>query len=211
MRLAVIGATGWLGGLVVGEALDRGHDVTAVVRVEGSALDARAGTRVADIADRDALAAALAGHDAVFSGYRAPREDPGRMVGAARSLIEAARAAGVRRVVWPGGTGTLQVPGGGMDIVDVPQFPEEWKAPTLAHRDVLNLFRAEAGDLAWTYVSLPRTIEPGERSGSYRVGGDELLLDENGESRISAEDFAVAVLDLLERDEHAGERITVAY
>jgi putative NADH-flavin reductase len=103
------------------------------------------------------------------------------------------------------------VPGGGEDIVDRPEFPAEWKARTLAHRDTLRLFRREAEDLDWTYVSPPTLTAPGERTGSYRVGGDELLLDESGESRISAEDLAVAVLDLLERSEHRGARITLAY
>ncbi len=213
MRLAVIGATGWLGGLVTREALERGHTVTAILRdsARGAALDAPVSTAVAKVTDTGALGAALEGHDGLFSGYRAPRENPEEMPEAARSVIEAARAAGVRRVVWPGGTGTLKVPGADTYIVDIPQFPEEWRAPNLAHREALELFRKEAGDLEWTYVSIPRTIESGERTGSYRVGGDELLVDEAGESRISAEDFAVAVLDLLEGDEDVCRRITVAY
>lgn len=213
MTVGVIGATGWIGGLVVGEALDRGHQVTAIVRdlSRAEALDARAGAAVASIIDQAAVAGAIEGDDAVVSAYRAPREQPEEMLIAARALIDAARQTGVRRIVWTGGTGALQVPGGGGDIVDQPGFPAEWKAPTLAHRDTLKLFRREAADLDWTYVSPPVLIEPGDRTGSYRVGNDELLLDEQGQSRISAEDLAAAVLDLLERAEHCGRHITLAY
>lgn len=213
MRLAVIGATGWLGGLVAREALERGHEVTAIVRdlARGESLDSRLAVAVASIMDSAALPGAIDGHDAVVSGYRAPSEQPGEIPVAAKTLIDAARQSGVRRIVWPGGTGTLKVPGGELDIVDLPSFPAEWKDVTLAHRDALNVFRGESDDLDWTYISLPRTIEPGERTGSYRIGHDELLLDERGESRVSAEDFAVAVLDLLERGEHQGTRITLGY
>jgi putative NADH-flavin reductase len=211
VRICVIGATGWLGGLVVGEALERGHALTAVVRDAGPALDDRVEVRLASITDGDALAAALPGHDSIVVAYRAPADDPDEMPRAARELTASARRAEVRRIVWIGGTGTLQVPGGGTDIVDLPEFPGEWKDATLAHREALNVFRREAGDLDWTYISVPRTIEPGERTGSYRVGGDELLVDERGESRISAEDLAVAVVDLLESGERSGSRITLAY
>jgi putative NADH-flavin reductase len=184
--------------------------VTAIVRDPSRAdvLDARVAATVASITDPAALAAAIEGTDAVVIAYRA---EPDEMMTAARALLDAARRTGVHRFVWTGGTGTLQVPGGGADIVDQPGFPAEWKARTLAHRDTLRLFRREAADLDWTYVSPPALFAPGERTGSYRVGGDELLLDESGESRISAEDLAVAVLDLLERSEHRGARITLAY
>ncbi len=213
MRLAVIGATGWLGGLFVREALARGHSITAVLRepAGGARLPEGVASALSSIHDAPSLAAAIEGHDAVLSAYRTPKETPELMLAAARSLLDAARQRSVRRVVWIGGTGALRLPGGVGDIVDIPGFPEEWKSVTLAHRDTRELFRAEAGELEWTYVSPPQTIEDGERTGVYRVGVDEMLLGVEGPGRISSQDFAVGLLDLIERREHIGEHVTFAY
>jgi uncharacterized protein len=213
MRLAVIGATGWLGGLFVREALARGHSVTAVIRDPAGTVSLPEGvaSALASIHDTPSLAAAIAGHDAVLSAYRTPIQTPELMLPGARSLLDAARQRSVARVVWIGGTGALRLPDGGGDIVDVPGFPQEWRAITLAHRATRDLFRAEVGDLEWTYVSPPQTIEDGERTGAYRVGVDELLLGVEGPGRISSQDFAVGLLDLIERREHIGEHVTFAY
>lgn len=214
LQVGVLGASGWIGGLVVAEALERELDVVAVLRdpTRGEGLDVRATRRVANVTDRPALEAALAGCHAVVGAYRAPRETPDEMPVAAATTIAAARSAGAGRMVWLGGTGTLQVPGDGGDIVDRPEFPDQWKASTLAHREALRTFRREAGDITWTYISLPMTIEAeGERTGSYRVGADEPLVDDEGQNRISVKDLAVAIVDLLLDDETAGRRITVAY
>ena len=213
LRLAVIGATGWLGGLFVREALARGHSVTAVVRGPAGAarLPEGVASALSSIHDTPSLAAAIGGHDAVLSAYRTPKETPELMLPGARALLDAARQGSVARVVWIGGTGALRLPGGAGDIVDVSGFPEEWKPITLAHRDTRDLFRAEAGDLEWTYVSPPQTIEDGERTGSYRVGVEEMLLGVEGAGRISSQDFAVGLLDLIERREHIGEHVTFAY
>jgi uncharacterized protein len=213
LRLAVIGATGWLGGLFVREALARGHSVTAVVREPAGAarLPEGVASALASIHDTPSLAAAIGGHDAVLSAYRTPKETPELMLPGARALLDAARQRSVARVVWIGGTGALRLPGGVGDIVDVPGFPEEWKPITLAHRDTRDLFRAEAGDLEWTYVSPPQTIEDGERTGAYRVSVDEMLLGVEGPGRISSQDFVVGLLDLIERREHIGEHVTFAY
>lgn len=209
----MIGATGWLGGLFVREALAHGHSVTAVVREPAGAARLPEGVAdaLASIHDTPSLAAAIGGHDAVLSAYRTPRQTPELMLPGARSLINAARQRSVARVVWIGGTGALRLPGGAGDIVDVPGFPGEWKPITLAHRDTREVFRAEAGDLEWTYVSPPRTIEDGERTGAYRVGVDEMLLGVEGPAGISSQDFVVGLLDLMERREHIGEHVTFAY
>ena len=213
MRLAVIGASGWIGGLVAAEAHARGHEVTALVRdpVRGAAVAPGARTVVAALGDTQAVADALSGQDAVCSAYRAPHEAPSEMLPAARSLLEGARTAGVRRFLWVGSTAALQVPGAGGDVVDLPGFPEDWRASGLVHRETLNLFRAEGEDLDWTYACPPTSIAPGERTGSYRIRPDELLLDDEGQSRISAEDFAAAVVDVLEAGTHVRERIAIAY
>jgi len=213
VKLALIGATGWIGSHVLREARERGHDVTAVLRHPGRevSLPAEIPVTFADVKDREALATGIEGHDAVISAYRAPPDRPEELVTAARALIGAARDVGISRIVWIGSTATLKVPGAGIDIVDLPQFPEDWKPSGLAHRDSLRLFREEGQGLNWTHISLPRSVQDGDRTGTYRVGGEELLLDEKGESQISTEDLAVAILDSLESSEHVAERITVAY
>jgi uncharacterized protein len=213
VRLAVIGASGWIGGLVTGEALERGHEVTGLLRDSGKAeaLPGGAGSAVADVTDAEAVANAIDGHDAIVGAYRAPAEQPEQMPQAARSVCEAAGRSGVTRLIWTGGTGVMRVPGTDTDVVDLPQFPEEWRASTLAHREALQVLRSDGEELDWTYVCPPRTIEPGDRTGEYRTSVDDMLFDENGQSRISAEDFAVAVVDLLESGEHRGERVNFAY
>jgi uncharacterized protein len=126
----------------------------------------------------------------------------------ARSLIEGVGKAGVKRLIVVGGAGSLEV-APGVRLVDTPQFPAGWKGIALSHADSLPIYRKAALD--WTYVSPAAFIEPGQRTGKYRTGGDQLLTDAKGESRISAEDFAVAVVDELEQKRHVRKRITVAY
>ena len=166
---------------------------------------------LSDATELGALGAAIEGHDAVISAYRAPEDRPDDLVTAARALIGAATDARLPRIVWVGSTATLKVPGGDTDLVDLPQFPENWKPSGFAHRHSLRVFREESQGLDWTYISVPRTVKDGVRTGTYRVGGEELLIDEGGQSEISTEDLAVAILDEVEGGRHVRERITVAY
>jgi len=108
-----------------------------------------------------------------------------------------------------GGAGSLEV-APGVRLVDTPDFPEDWKPEALQHADALEVYRG-IEDLDWTFVSPAAFIHPGERTGRYRLGGDQLLVDENGNSEISAEDYAIAIADLLEQDEHKQERVTAAW
>ncbi|WP_268245573.1 NAD(P)-dependent oxidoreductase [Planomonospora parontospora] len=109
-----------------------------------------------------------------------------------------------------GGAGSLAA-APGVRLVDTPDFPAVYKGEALAQAELLELVRAQAGDLDWTYVSPAIVIEPGERTGSYRRGGDQVLADADGRSLISAEDYAVALVDELETGQAVGRRITVAY
>jgi putative NADH-flavin reductase len=190
MRIAVVGATGWLGGAVTREALARGHEVTAVGRS----------------ADR---LAALEGVLAVTD-----RSGPERSVipAAARSVIEAAPRAGVERVAFVGGGGSLASPAGGR-YVDQPGFPEQYKAEALAQGDALALFRAAPEELDWTYLSPPpHNLEPGEKRGGYRAAaGENPVVARDGESRITSGDLAAAMLDALEGQEFSRQRFTVGY
>ncbi|WP_131739726.1 NAD(P)-dependent oxidoreductase [Actinomadura roseirufa] len=207
MRILLIGASGMIGARVASEARLRGHDVTGVTR---SGTD---GTERADAGDSAAVAALAAGHDAVVLAVAPPRdgsEATGPLLAAGRGVLDGLRAAGVRRLVVVGGAGSLEA-GPGVRLVDTVGFPDLYKGEALAQAELLELVRAEAGDLDWTYLSPAASIEPGERTGTFRVGGDEVLADAEGNSSISAEDYAIALVDELEKNEHVGRRFTVAY
>ncbi|MFI0482164.1 NAD(P)-dependent oxidoreductase [Actinomadura sp. 9N215] len=207
MRILLIGATGMIGRRVADEARRRGHEVTGVTR---SGDD---GTAKADALDTEAVAALAEGHDAAVLAVAPPRDgsDPtGPLVAAARGVFEALRRAGVRRLAVVGGAGSLEV-APGVRVVDGPDFPAAHKGEALAQAELLEVVRAEAADLDWTYLSPAAIIEPGQRSGEFRLGGDELLADADGNSLISAEDYAIALVDELEKNQAVRRRITVAY
>ena len=206
MQIAILGATGRVGSRIADEALRRGHTVTAIARHAATLTDRpglkRLDADITDPANIAKLVPALAGHDALVSAVRFAEAGP-------EPLLKLAREAGVRRVAVVGGAGSLYVEPG-VQLVDTPTFPELYKAEALAGRDFLNALLAEK-ELDWTFLSPSALLEPGERTGSYRVGKDELLSDANGKSWISMEDFAVALVDELERHAHSRERFTVGY
>jgi len=213
MKIALFGATGMIGQRVLAEAVSRGHQVTAVARditkVKATGPNVRAVK--ADILDPNSVAGVVAGHDAVVSAF-SPVGDQGldSLVKSVRSLIAGLKQAGVKRLVAVGGAGSLEV-APGVQLVTVPQFPEAYKAIALAHGDALNVFRKEAGGLDWTSFSPAAVIAPGQRTGQFRLGEDKLVADAKGDSLISAEDYAVALVDELEHPKHIGKRFTAAY
>ena len=212
MNVLVYGASGMIGAAIVGELLDRGHRVTAASR-KGAGPAERSGLTVvaADVTDRASVSALAPGHDAVVTAVRpAPGEGPERVVEAARSLVASLPAAGVHRLLAVGGAGGLQV-APGVRVVDDPDFSPVYRPFSLAHVDALSVYDSADGSLDWTMICCPRVIEPGERSGRYRVGGAELLSDADGVSRITNADYAVALADELERAAHPRARISVAY
>ncbi|MTV41778.1 NAD(P)-dependent oxidoreductase [Duganella radicis] len=212
MKIALIGATGFVGNGLLAEALSRGHQVTALVS-RPERLAPRPGLTVvgADVLDQRRLAAELAGHEAVISAFSGhARQDVREYYGrGSDAIIGAARQARVPRLLVVGGAGSLEV-APGVQLVDTPEFPAQWKASALGARDTLRKLRAEA-ELDWTFLSPAALIEPGERTGKFRVGGDQLLTDAQGQSRISVQDYAVAMLDELERPAHPRRRFSVAY
>jgi hypothetical protein len=210
MKLLIYGATGAIGSHITREALDRGHQVTVVLRdPEHADVDARANVVRGDVLDPAAVRAAVPGHDAVVSAIGPRDGDYTLFARAARPLVEALRSSPGTRLVVLGGAGSLEA-APGVQVVDTPEFPDAWKGNALGQRDALDVYR-EADDVLWTYISPAAVIAPGERTGQYRVGGDKLLTDEKGESRISTEDYAVALIDELEHPQAVGRRITVAY
>ncbi|MCO1576075.1 NAD(P)H-binding protein [Crossiella sp. SN42] len=209
MRITVFGATGATGSRVVTEALARGHQVTAVARSADRfpALHPKAIHRAAEATDPAAIAELAEGQDLVITATR-PR--PGRepeLVQVAEAMLTALRETGVR-LLMVGGSASLRVAGGEL-LVHTADFPAHLRPIALACKDQLAVAEASTG-VDWTYLSPPMLLEPGVRTGRYRVGKDELLVDERGESAISMEDFAVALLDEAERPRHRG-RFTVAY
>ncbi|MFD5764006.1 NAD(P)-dependent oxidoreductase [Streptomyces sp. NPDC127044] len=166
----------------------------------------------ADASDTAKVTELVAGADVVVSACVPPRDgtDPrGPFLALNTALVEAARAAGVRRLVIVGGAGSLEV-APGQAVVDQPGFPEAVLAEARAHSDVLDFYRT-VDDLDWTYISPAADIAPGARTGAFRLGGDQLLTDDHGNSRISAEDYAIALVDELETPAHPRARMSVAY
>jgi putative NADH-flavin reductase len=200
MKILLFGVTGMIGSRIAAEATRRGHHVTGVNR--GGTDGAVAG----DATDPDSVAALAAGHDAIVSSTHI---DPDNALPTAESLIAGARSSGVRRIVVVGGAGSLEV-APGVQLVDTPDFPAAWRGAASAHRDALAIYQA-AGDLEWTYISPAALIGPGERTGVFRLGTDQLLVDAEGQSRVSAEDYAAALVDELEKGDAIRKRITVAY
>jgi len=216
MRIVVLGATGNVGQRVVREALRRGHDVVGVVR-EPSAVespDPRVTLVKGDATDAPSIASIVRGADAVVSAI-SPRPNARglpapRLVDNARALIAGLRTAGVRRVLYVGGASSLEI-APGQQLLDQPDFPEMYKAEAVDGREALGVWRRDGAGLDWTYLSPAIEIGPGQRTGRYRTTLETMLFDAKGKSFISFEDFAVAVLDELERPEHVGRRFGVAY
>lgn len=212
MRITVFGAAGNVGSRVVAEALSRGHQVSAVVRDQARIADLPTDVDpgIGDAAKVADVAALSAGQNLVIS---ATRPAPGReteLVTTAQALLAGLAGTGVR-LLLVGGAATLTLPGaGGMTVVEDPHFPADLRDLAIACADQLQACRDETG-VDWTYLSPPALLEPGRRTGTYRSGFDELLIDDRGNSTISMEDFAVALLDEAEHATHHQTRFTVGY
>ncbi len=198
-----------IGSRVLEELLRRGHKVTATARhPEKIARSAGVVAIEADAGDPESVADAAEGAEAAICAIAPPHENPERIVGTIRELIEGLGLAGVQRLIVVGGAGSLEV-ATGIQLVDTPEFPAAWLGVARAHREVLPVLKASR--LEWSYFSPAAMIQPGERTGKFRLGGNELLTDDNGESRISAEDYAVALVDELERPRRVRQQFTAAY
>lgn len=203
MKIALIGATGFIGQYISSEALSRKHQVTALVRNPSKIAPASGLTsKAVDIHDSAQLTAALAGYDAAILAIHYEGVDR-------HALVNAVKNSGVPRALFVGGAASLEV-APGVKLLDTPDFPAEWKDTATAAADLLNILRAEK-TLNWTYLSPSAFIEPGQRTGKFRLGKEQLLVDEKGESRISNQDFAVAMIDELEQPAHSQQRFTVGY
>lgn len=202
MKIALIGASGNAGSRIAAELSSRGHAVTAIARNADKIAKLPGVTPLAaDIADTDALASALKGHDAIVSSVHFTASDPDQLIGAVK-------ASGVKRYLVVGGAGSLEV-APGMKLVDTPQFPAQYKEEATKGGVFLDKLRGET-DLDWTFLSPSAAFVPGERTGKFRLGGDALLTNEAGSS-ISFEDYAIALADEIEAPKHSRQRFTVGY
>ncbi len=202
MKIALIGATGNAGSRILAELSRSGHAITAVARHPEKVPALTGVTSLkADANDVAGLAAVLKGHDVVISSVHFTASDP-------RKLVEAVHASGVSRYLVVGGAGSLEV-APGVKLIDTPEFPAIYKAEAAAGGVFLDLLRNETR-LDWTFLSPSALFVPGERTGKFRLGGDQLLSNEKGSS-ISFEDYAIALVDEIEKPAHSRQRFTVGY
>ena len=202
MKVALIGASGAGGSRLLAELSRRGHQVTAIARhPENVAKLPGVTAKKGDVFDKAGLIALIRGHDAVISAVHFTASDP-------KLLIEAVKESGVRRYFVVGGAGSLEV-APGVKLIDTPQFPAAYKAEASKGGEFLDLLRKE-NELDWTFLSPSSVIAPGERTGKFRLGKDQLLTHDKG-SNISWEDFAIAAVDELEKPAHIRQRFTVGY
>jgi len=218
MKIALIGATGFVGSAVLKEALERGHQLLAIVRNPDkvSIQDNNLSVVKGNVMDLNLLAGQISGHDAVVSAYNAGWGNPNlydEFVKGANAIQEGVKKSGVKRFLVVGGGGSLFI-SPNLQVVDLPDFPEFIRAGAMAARDYLDVLRKEK-DLDWTFLSpAPGMFQgtSGNRKGTYRTGLENPILDGEGKhSVISVEDVAVAVLDELENPRHIRQRFTVAY
>lgn len=201
-HIALIGASGNVGSRILKELSDRGHRVSAIARhPEKIASLPGVAAIEGDIENETGLGALLAGHDAVVSSVRFLDTDFDRLVGAVR-------ASGVKRFLVVGGAGSLEV-APGQRLVDQPDFPAQYKPEALRGTAFLDRLRT-MDDLDWTFLSPSALFVPGERTGTFRLGKDQLLGTDSGSS-ISFEDYAIAMVDEIESPKHSRQRFTVGY
>ncbi|MEM1053002.1 MAG: NAD(P)H-binding protein [Pseudomonadota bacterium] len=213
MDIIVFGARGDVGSRVVSEALSRGHNVTAAVRSVdqlGSIPDA-VSTLVADAGDPCQITDAMTNNNVAISALRPPSGQEHELVDLTKSVLRAARSASVRTVIV-GGAASLKVPGtNGHTVLSAPGFLPDKVVPIAracqAQYELCSTFK----HAQWSYLCPPAMLQPGERTGHYRVGTDTLIVDLDGNSMISMEDFAVALVDETERASHLMRRFTVGY
>ncbi|HKO31979.1 MAG TPA: NAD(P)-dependent oxidoreductase [Nitrospiraceae bacterium] len=213
MKIALIGATGFVGSAILKEALDRGHEVTAIVRnPDRLTLHAKLHPMKGNVYNEEEVVRLVEGSDAVISAFNPGWSSPdiyGKQVKGAHSIINAVKKTGVKRLLFVGGAGSLEVTPG-VQSVDMPGFPTEYKQGALATREALNMLRKETG-LEWSFLSPSADLFPGPRTGRFRLGADQLLTNAQGESRISVEDYAMAMIDEVEKPQHIRRRFTVGY
>jgi len=209
MKVVLFGATGKSGSRLLNELVSRGHQVTAVAR-DTSKLSATSAVKVRqdDLSDAKRTADVIRGADAVISAYAPPADNTDDLVGVTQRQVEAVRQAGVDRLLVVGGAGGLEV-APGVSLIASGHLPAPYLPIATSHVKALDVLRNS--DVNWTYVAPAAYFEPGTRTGKFRLGTDELITGANGESRISMEDYAIAMVDELEKGSNRRKRVSVGY
>lgn len=217
MNIALIGASGFVGAAILKEALNRDHNVTAIVR-HPEKIEVRHDhltIEKADVLDVAQVTKAVNGKDAVISAYNSGWTNPdiyAEFIRGSKAIQAGIKASDVKRYIVIGGAGSLEV-APGLQAVDTPDFPAAYKPGAAAARDYLNIIKEEK-DLDWTFFSPAFEMGPqtsGIRKGSYRTSLDTPVFDTNGKSILSVEDLAVVIIDELENAQHIRQRFTAAY
>lgn len=216
MKVSLIGASGFVGSNILEELLNRGHEVTGIVRdaAKVKQSNAQLAVKEVDVLNTEALTAAIEGTDAVISAYNAGWTNPNLyhdFVAGSEAIQKAVKASDVNRLIVIGGAGSLEIEGN--QLVDGPDFPAEYKAGATAARDYLNTIKKEE-ELDWTFFSPAIEMHPGitaGRTGQYRLGENSPVFNEEGRSILSVQDLAVVIADELENNKHPKQRFTAAY
>lgn len=215
MKVAIIGATGFLGSSLVKEFSSRGHEVIAISRKPQQAEASNVKAASADVFDTDALAEVLKGNDVVVSAYNPGWTNPNiydDAIAGSKAIQAAVKKAGVKRFIYIGGAGSLYV-APDLQLIDTPEFPAEYKAGASAARDYLNILKEEQ-DLDWAFFSPAIEMHQGittGRTGKYRLGLENPVFNDEGRSILSGEDVAVVIADEAENPKHHKQRFTAAY
>jgi putative NADH-flavin reductase len=196
LRIALVGSTGRIGSRIAQEARARGHEVVEMLRA------------AVDLFDPRALAVALRGSEVLVSAYGAPADEPHKLPQATSSMLQAAQSAGLSRVLAVGGCGALAVPEGGR-LADTEGFPAALQPKVRAHEDAVAILASSS--VAWTCMSPPEQIGPGERTARYRLAPGALVRDAGGRSAISYDDFACAAIDELEAPRYPRQLVGAGY
>lgn len=214
-NVVLIGASGFVGTAILNELLNRGHKVTAIVRDAKKMTVSNPNLTIveADVTDTDTLKEAGKGKDAIISAYNPGWKNPHIYEDTLKNyplIVESAKQAGVKRLLIVGGAGTLFYAPGKM-VMDADDVPAQLLPGIKSLGEFyLNTLRKEK-DIDWIFLSPAANMTPGQRTAKFRIGKDDLVVDANGDSNISVEDFAVAMVDELEQEKHHKERFTIGY
>lgn len=216
MKIALLGATCFVGSAILNEALNRGHLVVAVVPdPERLPHRDRLVAKIGDVYDTASLSKLIQGCEALISAFNPAWKNPNLyedQIKGTTSIIAAVKRAGIRRVLWVGGAGGLEVKEvkPGVRVLDGPDIPDWARPGSLATLNVLRQLQKEP-TLKWSYLAPSAEMQSGQRTGKFRLGRDQLLIDADGRSRVSVQDYAFAMIDELEKPAHIGQRFTVGY
>ena len=210
MKIAVLGATGWVGSALVTEAKARDHEVIAIVRDPAKLTAKGVSTRAYDLHSNGDFAPVVEGADVVIAAISGRAAGNHEIVAQTAERLLVALADIGKRLLWVGGAGSLEV-APGVALVTSPEFPVEYKDEAIAQGEALKVFRSSKSNTQWTFVSPAAVLYPGDSEGDFRIGGDAFFTNSDGESKISVTDYAKAMIDEAQRGEYINQRISVAY